>query len=267
MAAVEKVVYEMEARGNQYFDDTLRLGRLFDLLKSDRLRAEFTRIVLADSNERIDEAVQELIDWMVNQELRLWQGVMDYVARRRQAGTEDRLIGQVGGSFDFDRRELLQTVSRAVRRAVESFDRQAETAKMTEEMRATFTQTALLEVGAVGLGAAVVAVVSAAAFDVTGILAAAVLAGLGFYVIPARRKRAQREFAARMNELRARLTAAMQEQFARELQRSVERIHEAVAPYGRFVRSESERFERYRRDFGELRDDLGRLRTEIEAQR
>jgi hypothetical protein len=33
------------------------------------------------------------------------------------------------------------------------------------------------------------------------------------------------------------------------------------------VRSESERFERYRRDFGELRDDLGRLRTEIEAQR
>jgi hypothetical protein len=256
----------MEARGTRYFDDTLRLGRLFDLVRTERLREEFTRIVLADSNERIDDAVQELIDWMVNQELRLWQGVMDYVARRRQAGTDDRLIGQVGGSFDYDRRELLQTVSRAVRRAVESFDRQAETAKMTEEMRATFTQTALLEVGAVGLGAAVVAIVSAAAFDVTGILAAAVLAGLGFYIIPTRRKKAQREFSARMEELRGRLTAAMNEQFARELQRSVERIQDAVSPYGRFVRSESEKFERYSTDFTALRDALGRLRAEIEAR-
>ncbi len=265
MTAVEAVIYEMGSRATKYFDDTLRLARLFDLLNSERLRVEFTRVVLADSNEQIDRAVTELIDWMVGQELRMWQGVMDYVARRRQADTEGRLIGQVGGTFDYDRRELLQTVSRAVRRAVETFDRQAEMAKLTEEMRAAVAQTTLAEAGALGLGAAIALIVGTVAADVTGILAFTVLAGLGLYIIPTRRKRAQRDFAKRMDELRERLTSSMREQFTRELQRSVERIHEAISPYGRFVRAESDKFERFGRDFGDLRDNLGRLRAEIEA--
>ncbi len=264
IATVEKVVYEMGNRGTQYFEDTVRLGRLFDLLNSDRLRGEFTRVVLADSTEQIDGRAQDLIDWMVNQELRLWQGVMDYVARRRQAAT-DGLIGQVGGSFDHDRRELLGTVTRAVRGAVESFDRQAEAAKLAEEMRATFTRTALVEAGAVGLGAGIALLVGTVAADFTGILAAGVMAGLGFYIIPARRRRAQREFTARMEQLREQLTAAMREQFTRELARSIERIRDAIGPYGRFVRSESERFERYRADFSGTDDELGRLRAAIET--
>ncbi|GAC1430385.1 MAG: dynamin family protein [Chloroflexota bacterium] len=262
IAAVETIVYEMGTRGTEFFDQTLRLGRVFDLANGERVKGEFTRQVLADSSERIDEAVQELIDWMVSQELRLWQGVMDYVARRRQTETDDRLIGQVGGSFDYDRRELLQTVSRTVRRAVDSFDRQSETAKLTEEMRAAVAQTTLAEVGAVGLGA-IGLLIGGAVADVTGILAFTLLAGLGLYIIPTKRKRAQREFAARMEELRGRLTTAMKEQFARELQRSVERINDAVTPYGRFVRTEATKFERFDADFSTLRDDLGRLRKEV----
>ena len=41
MTAVEKVLLEMESRGHHYFDDTLRIGRVFDLLNRARVQQEF----------------------------------------------------------------------------------------------------------------------------------------------------------------------------------------------------------------------------------
>lgn len=266
LAAIESVIYEMQQRGTQYFDDTLRLGRLFNLLNAGRLRAEFTQKVLADSDQKIDQAVQDLIDWMFERELSLWQGVMDYLSRRRQAA-EEQMIGQVGGAFGSDRRELLQSVSRAARTALDSFDRQAEIQRLVDDMRAAVTQTGVAEVGAVGLGTAVVALAGAVAVDITGILAAVFVAGMGLYVIPTRRRRAQREFAARMVALREQMTSAMRDQIDRELSRSAERIADATAPYARFVRAERDRWTRLHDDLEQATDTLGRLRRQIEDLR
>src|SRR5690606_7429304 len=41
MTAVEKVLGDMEARGHEYFDDTLRIGRVMDLLNRARIQKEF----------------------------------------------------------------------------------------------------------------------------------------------------------------------------------------------------------------------------------
>jgi hypothetical protein len=115
----------------------------------------------------------------------------------------------------------------------------------------------------VGLGALVVALATTAAVDVTGILAGVVLAGLGLYIIPARRKRAQERFRAESEELRGRLDSALSEQFARQLDGALENLRAALAPYVRFVRAEHERVTRFRDDLTALQGRMKTLEAEI----
>src|SRR6185437_294978 len=107
--------------------------------------------------------------------------------------------------------------------------------------RDAVTQATLLEAGAVGLGAVTMAIVGGAAADVTGLFAASVLAGVGLWLLPRKRRQAKAQFRERTEELRGRLLTALRDEFQRELERSLQRIRDALAPYDRFVRAERDR--------------------------
>ncbi len=264
LLGVDNIVFELNERAARFFEETMRLGRVPDLLNSGRIKAGFERDVIADSAGRIDDAVRELVDWAVDAELRLWQGVSEYLARRRQAGGEEGMLGSVtSSSFAQDRRAVLENTVRAARREVERYDRTSEAGQLAASMRDAVAQTGLAAVGGVGLGAAVVALATTAAIDITGILAGVVLAGLGLYIIPARRRRAQQRFRAQSEELRERLDRAMTEQFARQLEAALEGIRAALAPYVRFVRAEHERVRSFRDNLSGLQDRARALRHEI----
>src|SRR3990172_3291212 len=107
MSDIENILYEMEQRGQDYFDDTFRLARVFDLLSKDRIRREFEQRVIADGPRRIEQKVNELIDWLVDSDLRQWQAVTEHLAERRRQH-QDRIIGDAGaGSFHYDRERLI----------------------------------------------------------------------------------------------------------------------------------------------------------------
>lgn len=233
----------MRDRGNRFFDDTIRFGRVFDLLHPERVKAEFQERVIGDSEKRIDTTVQQLIDWMVEQEQRFWQDVMDYLDQRRavSARRESEMIGSVGRRFDHNRRALLQEVARTADTILSTYDRDTEAATLSHDLRSSVLQAGLVSVGGIGLGAAIVAATTVAALDITGILAGILLLGVGFYIIPSKRTRAKRDFNDKMDDLRARLNDAMAGQFRKELKSSTARIQDAIAPYTRFVRAEQER--------------------------
>jgi hypothetical protein len=121
---------------------------------------------------------------------------------------------------------------------------------MADSVQRAVAETALLEVGAIGLGTLVGVIATSAAVDLTGILAASALAILGLFVIPNRRRVAKAELAARIEEMRRSLMEGLTGQFRREMDRSLARLREAISPYTRFVRTESEH----------LREGLERLR-------
>jgi hypothetical protein len=200
----------------------------------------------------------------VSSDLRQWQAVMDHLARR-QAEHADRIVGQVGGSFDYDRSRLLDTVGRAAQEAVESYDPEAEAIRLSESVQMAVAGTALVEVGAIGLGALVTLLATTTLADVTGILAASAVAVLGLFIIPARRRRAKQELRQKIAEMREQLMSAMTGQFERELERSLQRINEAIAPYTRFVRAERDRLAETRTELITIGEELGRLRARIEA--
>jgi small GTP-binding protein len=263
MADIENVLYDMEKRGNAYFDDTMRMARIFDLLNKERIQRGFQQNVVADLPQAIEQKVTELIDWLVSADLKQWHGVMEYLNRRKQE-YEDLMIGDVGGNFQYDRDHLIDSVGKSTQRVVEGYNAAVEAQKIAARAQMAVAETAAAEVGAIGLGALVTALATTAAVDVTGILAASIIAALGFFVIPARRRAAKNDMAERLTALRAQLSTSLKGQFEKELKRSLQRINEATAPYTRFVRAEQEKLTQTQTELTQAVQTQGRLRAEIE---
>ncbi len=83
MADVENIFYEMEQRGDSFFEDHFRLVRVFDLIKKKQLQEDFATEVVADVPKRVERKVDGLIDWLVESDLRQWKAVTSYLADRR----------------------------------------------------------------------------------------------------------------------------------------------------------------------------------------
>jgi hypothetical protein len=264
LSEVDNVLRQFENRGTRFFDDTLRVGRLPDLLNKARIQREFEREVVADAPRRIESQVHDIIDWMVASNLRQWQAVTEHV-NRRLAAHEGRAVGRQTSGFQYDRAKLIATVGRAASQAMDGYDREREAAAMADSVRVAVAGAALAEVGAVGLGAAVAALATTTAADVTGIVAAGTLAVLGMFVIPSKRARAKAQLRDRIEHMRTELMNNLRSQFGVEVERSIHSVRDAVAPYTQFVRAEHGKLSTIKREIDEIAGALSRLRAEVDA--
>jgi small GTP-binding protein len=264
LADVDNVLNEFENRGMSFFDDTMRIARVVDLLNKSKMKADFERTVVSDLPARIEKRVTEIIDWLVSSELRQWQAVTEHLALRRQQHA-DRIVGQVGRGFDFDRTRLLDSVGRAAQRSVETYDREREGSRLAESVQMAVASTALTEVGAIGLGALLTHLAVTAAADFTGILAAGTIAVLGFFILPNRRAAAKKDLREKIAAMRGQLMTSLTGQFDREIEGSLRRIDEAIGPYTRFVRAEREHLNAAGEELKAVDGGLVRLRGRVEA--
>ena len=264
MSDLEKILFEMEQRGDTFFEDTFRLARVIDLLNTSRIQQEFERVVIADVPQRIERKVNELIDWLVEANLHQWQAVNEHLAERRREH-QSRIVGDTAGTFQYDRERLIDSVGQETRHVVDSYDKAYEAKQIAEGAQEAVAASAAIEVGAIGLGALVTAVATTVAADVTGVLLASVIAAVGLFVIPARRRQAKIEMSQKVTELRNNLTKSLRDQFEREIDRSLREINEAIAPYTRFVRAERTKLTETRETLENIRNEMERLQNRIES--
>jgi small GTP-binding protein len=264
LAEMENILHRLEQRGLDFFDATIRLTKIQELMRGDKVRSEFEKHVLGDVPQQIEEQVQRLIDWLVQKDLQEWQRVMTYVQRRRALHSE-HIVGEGIEPREVRRRELIDTMGKTVQRIVDTYDRDQEASELAAHVETAVAQTALLEVGAVGLGALVTAAVLSSSLDVTGILAAGTLAILGFFVIPYKRKQAKDNFKEKMASLRTNLLDTLTTQFTDETKNAVARLKEGVTPYIRYVNAERERIDKSETTLATLRQKLSVLRARSQA--
>ena len=261
---VENILYEVEQRGQDYFDKTIRIERIFDLFNKQRLQDEFEHQVMSDVAQQIDTKVNELIDWIVESDLRQWQGISEHLAERRREHKE-RIVGDFSvGSFHYDRERLIEGVGREAQRVVETYDKHTEAEMLASGTRNAVAATTAIEIGAVGLGTLVATLATTAAMDVTGILLASVMAALGLLIIPTRRKQAKQILRDKMSAMRSQLVQALETHFSREIDRGLQHINEAIAPYTRFVRAEGEKLNVAQVELDHLMAELRRLKAKVE---
>jgi hypothetical protein len=119
----------------------------------------------------------------------------------------------------------------------------------------------------VGLGTLVTILATTAAADITGVVLASVIAVLGLFVIPARKRIAKNEMRTKVADLRTNLITALRAHFEREIERSLQHIQDAIAPYTRFVKAERTKLTDSQAELDKVREDLIRLRVQIEEIR
>lgn len=277
MAAVDNVLLEMERRGHDFFDETMRIGRVMDLLNRSRVQEGFERQVVADAPQQIEKRVNELVDWIVDQDFRQWQRITRHLADRRRE-FKDRIVGDRGQRgvpggveddesrpFHDERRRMIDTVGKAAQTVVDTYDRRREASLLADGARNAVATAAAAGAGALGLGTLITVAASTAAADVTGIILASVIAAIGFFIIPAKRSKAKAAMREKVADVRARLSTALRVQFQEEIGRSTARMRESVAPYSRFVRSEAEKLRETDTQLATLRTDLERVRQRVDA--
>jgi small GTP-binding protein len=262
---IDLILHEVEQRGLQFFDDMLRLERIFELRKSDVVQAAFEKEVIGDVAQQIEQRIHAIVDWTVEKNLRLWQNITQYLNQQRVTQHRTNIIGGVGDSFDYNRNALIESVGQVARQVVNSYDREQESEALFEEIRGSLTNTVITEAAAVGIGAALVVLFHTFLLDLTGILFAAVLALGGFFILPAKRRKAKHDFRQRISEMRTQVREAVQAQFEKEAHQSISRIHDTIAPYTRFVRSRREKLLGVREELRNLEGALERLRADIES--
>jgi small GTP-binding protein len=266
LARLDVLLGDMERRGMRFFEETIRIGRIKSLMDSEGVKRAFEREVIAETPREMEEEVGRVIDWIVERNLKLWQDISGYIERRQLTRHREGMIGDVGPSFSYNRQALLASVGRVSREVLGGYNREAESRAIANDIQGAFATTALAEAGAIGLGTIVVTVVTGAAADLTGILLATALAVGGFYVLPRKRRQAQRDFQRQIAELRTHLKDVLTRQVHLELEQATGRINEAIAPYRRFVQGQQQQLNEARGELVATEDALLRLRADIEKR-
>lgn len=167
-------------------------------------------------------------------------------------------------SFGRDRQSLIDTIIRETRRVVETYDRTREAKAIAESAQTAVATSAAFGASAVGLGAIVTTLATTAAADVTGILMASFMAVLGLFIIPARRRQGKTKLLEKISAVRTQLIHSLQTHFDKEINRSLQHLHEAIAPYTRFIRSERDKITKCQTELLSLREEMVRLKGKLE---
>ena len=247
MAEIENIVLRMNERGDAWLEENIRFANIPELFRQQKVSERFEREVVADTEELVDERVDELIGLDGRQEPQAvahGRGVRQPPPPGRIRRAPDR-----GGRRRF---RVQPRPAHPVRRQ-ECPGRSAALRQGTRVREAgalhpgAVTQAAALEVGAVGIGGRRGRARNDPLLDVTGIIAAAIIAGYGLFILPNRRRKAREEFREKTDSLRERLGEVVRRQFEAESNRSVERMREAIAPLYPFRPVRARPYDRRRR--------------------
>jgi small GTP-binding protein len=262
---IDRILLEMEKRGHEFFDDNMRIGRVMDLLNRSRMQQGFEQQVVADTPQQIERKVGELVDWLVDADLRQWQDVTKHLAERRRQ-YQARIVGDDSTRFHYDRTRLIDAVSRESQKVIDTFDRRKEARELADGARNAVAAAAAVGAGALGLGAVIAFAATTVAADITGFIMASFVAALGFFILPAKREKAKEQMRRKIGDVRERLSEALRTQFAQEISKSGERIRESIAPYSRFVRAEGDKLRTTEQELREIGAELASLRARIDKR-
>ena len=260
---IDARIQGLRERGESFLDEHMRLAHIRALLDREALKRAFDEEVIGATPTHVAADINAEIDWLVEQEEQRWRSLRARLAETATSGRLETLALEAGPGFASRRQALLGTIGRQAATVLAGFDPDAEAARLESTVREALAHTALLEVGALGLG---LAIVSLSVFDATGIVAGSALGMIGLAVLPYRRRRAARAMRERLAGLRAELRARLTDTFDTELAAFDGRLNALLEPYRTFVAAERSRLDTVGDRLTSIGADVDRLRESVGAR-
>lgn len=259
---IDNLLMDLERRGLDFLDRYVRIQHVMMLRDASRFREEFERQVFQGWKGSIDSTIQEAVDWLVKENMKLWNGTVDAFHRRAEADAKSEdVIGRVGREFAYNREEVYSRMRRNAEQRMSAYDVNVESRRIIDNAMRAVLHSFGLGAGALGLGYLLTTAVSSTAVDVTGLTAATMLLVTSFLILPYKRSKAKEEFKRRIEEMRGQLQESLDRESATEIDRMLRGITSAFEPYQRFYASESEKVERFAEKLGKVEAEA----TEIMA--
>ncbi|WP_456414345.1 dynamin family protein [Oceanithermus profundus] len=249
-AQLREVVARVRRRAARWLDETLRFGRLFDLMNASKIQKSFEAEVVGEAHRELERKIQESLAWLARAERDLLASALD-------------LLNTRGGARAYEGDG--PTLSEQVTRALEAYDPEAEARDLQGLLSRALQHTALAELGAVGLGAGLALALHGLAADVTGVTAGLVAAVLGLSILPRRKRTAQRRIDEGLDRLERELTEGLEATLEGELARSAERFRALYRDRCAELEDRRQKLQALRERLQELRRRAGALRIELEA--
>ncbi len=263
LSTVNSVLDGVQKRGEIFIDDTLRVSKTLQLLNSDKVRGRFEREVIADAAPQLERRVSDIIDRFLERNVRFWNDTVNLLSTRGQAD-ESRANLIRGAQFDYDRQGLLERLGSAAQQEINRFEGGEFARQLATGASSAVVRGGLTSVGGLGLGALLAGIFGTLLADFTGILLGIAVAGVGFLILPRKRAQAKTELAERIRETRERLREVLLREHTLEGERAQERLRDAIAPFTRFIRAETERFNATQATLTQLITRANGLRAEVE---
>ncbi len=231
---IDNLMMALEGRGEEFLDRYVRIQHIMLLRDASRFRDEFQRQVFQDWEGSVDRTLQESVDWLVRENMKLWRDTVERFDRKSGEDASEQLIGLAGREFVYNRDEVYSRIRGEAERRIHTYNVEIESRRTIDSAMQGVLQSFGLGAGALGLGYLVTSAFSSVAIDVTGLTAATMLLVSSFLILPYKRGKAKAEFARRIAELRAQLSEALRTESNAEIGRMMLRISAAFEPYERF---------------------------------
>lgn len=262
--SVYAVLDGVQKRGELFIDDTLRVSKTLQLLNSDKIRGRFEREVVIDAPQQLERRVSDIIDRFLERNVKFWNDTVQLLSTRGQAD-ETRAALVRGAQFDYDRQGLLERLGSAATAEIQRFEGGEFARQLATDASSAVVQGGLTSVGGLGLGALLAGVFGTLLADFTGILLGAAVAGVGFLILPRKRAQAKTELSSKITQTRERLAEVLLREHALEGERAQGRLRDAIAPFTRFIRAETERFAVTQNNLDQLKSRASTLKAEVES--
>ena len=262
---IDNLLMDLERRGLDFLDRYVRIQHVMMLRDAMRFREEFERQVFQGWKGNIDSTIQEAVDWLVKENMKLWNSTVDAFHRRAEADARnDEVIGKVGREFAYNREEVYSRMRRNAEQRMSAYDVNVESRRIIDNAMRAVLHSFGLGAGALGLGYLLTTAVSSTAVDVTGLTAATMLLVTSFLILPYKRTKAKEEFRRRIEEMRVQLQESLDRESATEIDRMLRGITSAFEPYQRFYAAESEKVERFAEKLGKVEGEAREIMASLE---
>lgn len=262
---IDNLMMDLARRGLDFLDRYVRIQHVMLLRDALRFREEFERQVFQNFKGSVDTTIQESVDWLVRENMKLWSGTVDAFHRRADADARnEEIIGRVGREFAYNREEVYSRIRNEAQQRLGEYDVNVESRRIIDNAMRAVLHSFGLGAGALGLRYLLTTAVSSTAVDVTGLTAATMLLVTSFLILPYKRSKAKNEFQRRIEELRTHLRQTLERESANEIDRMLRGITSAFEPYQRFYAAESDKIERFATKLTAIEGEAREIAAEVE---
>lgn len=261
MKEIHAIFSEIKIRGHQYFEDLFIVKNIPNILKKDKNRIMFQENVLQNMPTEVERKTTELVESLSSQQQRMVQLVRQQIENRKSqfpaAGLPKEVMDQ--------RSELMKRMQNSIDSILEKIESDIALDIGMKHAQSAVTAGLAIEVSAIGIGAALTTIATTVAADLLGIVAAFWVGVAGFLVLPYYKKKAQREFDEKIDDIEEKLITSLQNEFSQEVEDQISQINTAVRPFERFVEASIESGQKQLDELDEIRDKMDSLRKGLES--